>query len=131
METEHSLSIRFSRSADDSYHVQLQGSGAVELQARYTMPHDPATWRAIMLALEPSFVFSDADEATRTALQPLGDLKKLPQAAGAALASALLEDKALRTAFAEALKSAHGRRQPLPLELRFGEGCDALAALVV
>ena len=86
----HALTIRFSRPDDQTYHLQLKGPAVGELPGGFVMPHDPATWRAIMLALEPGFVLAKAEPETQAALQPLGDLKRLPQTAGSALAEALL-----------------------------------------
>jgi len=125
----HALTIQFSRPDDATYHLQLKGPAAGELRGSFVTPYNPATWRAIMLALAPGFVLADAEPETQAALQPLGDLKRLPQTAGSALTEALLADKPIRNAFGVCLSGAHGRRQALPLELRFGAGCDALAGL--
>ena len=127
--TQDTLTIRFSTLDDHTTRLQLARPDLGEARGRFALPYDVATWRAIMLALEPQFELEKADEATRAALQPLGDLKKLPQTAGAALAGGLLADEEIRTGFEVALGLAEGRRQALPVELRFGIGCDPLAAL--
>ena len=127
--TNQPLTIRFSTLDDHTTRLQLARPDLGEARGRFVLPYDVATWRAIMRALEPQFELEKADEATRAALQPLGDLKRLPQTAGAALAGGLLADEEMRTGFEVALGLAEGRRQALPVELRFGLDCDPLAAL--
>ncbi len=60
------LTIRFSRPDDASYHLQLEGPAVGEVRGGFVMPYDPATWRAIMLALEPGFVLADAEPGLRS-----------------------------------------------------------------
>ncbi|MFQ5343221.1 MAG: CHAT domain-containing protein, partial [Anaerolineae bacterium] len=123
------ITIRFSTTAGHPYRVDLAGPSVGDFDGDFTPPYDPATWRAIMCALEPGFTLDDADAATRTALQPLGDLKRLPETVGKALAGALLASPGIARGFGVALSMAEKRRQPLPVEMHFGGGCDHLAAM--
>ncbi len=125
---EPTLTLGFSTRDGQTYRLDLRGSAVGEARGQFTPPYDPATWQAVMLALEPGFVVEEADQATRAALQPLGDLAWLPETVGAALARALLADEAIRLGFGSALSMAEKRRQPLPVEMRFGPGCDVLEA---
>jgi len=126
---EQQLTIRFSTLDGSTYRLDLGGPEVGEWSGRFAPPYDVATWHAIGQALEPFFRLDEADEATRAALRPLGNLDGLPCTVGAALAGALLADEGVRRGFDVALSRAEARRQPLPVELRFGAGCDRLAGL--
>ena len=123
------LTIRFSTADRATYRVDLEGPDVGERHGPFAPPYTAATWQAIMLALEPGFVLSQADKTIQAALKPLGDIAVLPRKAGEALANALLADEEVRLGFAVALGRAEAMRRPLPVEMRFGAGCDALAAL--
>jgi hypothetical protein len=124
-----SLILRFTPADGGTFHVSLECAGKGECTAVFTAPYTPATWAAILRALEPDFDLAQADAATRAALKPFEPLGRLPHTAGRALADALFASDDLRAAFDAALREAEAARQPLPVELRFDDGCDALAAL--
>lgn len=125
----HMVTIRFSTVDVQSYRLDLEGPQVGERHSDFTAPYDSATWGAVTHALEPGFRLDDADEATQAALQPLGDVARLQQTVGTALAGALLADEGIRADFGLALTIAEKARQPLFVELQFGPGCDPLAAL--
>lgn len=123
------LAFRFHTADGERYQLMLRGAAAGELPGSFTSPYDPLTWQAVMLALEPNFQWAEAAPEMQAVLQPLGDLARLPEAVGAALAEALLADETIRREFDAALKRAEQSRQPLPIELRFDSGCEILTAL--
>jgi hypothetical protein len=127
--TEHTLTLRFNTVDGQTYRLDLEGPDVGERRGEFAPSYDPVTWQAILLALEPDFVLGEADEATRTTLQNLGDLKRLHQTVGSALADALLASEEIRAGFDAALGLAERSRRPLPVEMHFGQGCDALAVL--
>ena len=55
---------------------------------------------------------------------------QLLETIGDALSKALLADKTMADGFGNALSQALRQRQPLPVELRFGEGCDVVGCVV-
>ena len=81
-----------------------------------------------MLALEPGFVLSEADKTVQAALEPLGDIAVLPARAARRWRTPCWPEE-VRLGFAVALGPAEAMRRPLPVEMRFGAGCDGLAAL--
>jgi hypothetical protein len=95
----------------------------------FKTPFDPATWAAVMTSLESGYDPIAAEPETRSNLEGLGKREQLPQSVGAALAGALLADEGIRGGFNSARMSAEAGRSTLPVELRFGDGCDALASL--
>ena len=123
------ITLKFKPLQDQTYHVDLEGPRGEDYSGAFTLPYTPATWVAILRALEPSFDLAQAGDATKAALQPLQPLNRLPETAGQALAKALFADFDLLTGFNVALSLAEKERQPLPVELRFGYDCDTLAAL--
>lgn len=123
------LTVRFSTVNAGAYRVDLEGPDVGERHGPFALPYTGTTWQAVMQALEPGFVPAEADKTTQAALKPLGDLAALPRTAGAALANALLADDGVRLGFDVALGRAEAMRRPLPVEMRFGAGCDVLAAL--
>jgi len=126
---ERTLTLRLTATDAGSYRLHLELPDAGQQSADFTPPYDPITWRAVMLALEPHFALDQADAATRATIHRLGGLATLHQTTGTALARALLADEGIRASFDDVLVQAEAHRQPLPVELRFGAGCDALAAL--
>ncbi len=127
--SEHTLIIRFSTVDDRAYRVDLEGPEVGDRHGEFSPPYDPATWVAILRALEPAFSLEEADEATQAALKPLGDLAGLQHTVGTALADALLADEGARAGFDVALSIAEKARRPLSIEVQFGQGCDSLAAM--
>ena len=127
--TTSGITIKFHPAQDYTYQVALTGSQGQDYGGQFTLPYDPPTWTAILRALEPGFDIARADDNIRATLQPLGDLSRLPQTVGQALAKGLLADPDLLTGFNVALRQAEEARQPLPVTLRFGYDCDLLAAL--
>jgi hypothetical protein len=115
--------------ADGTYRVHLEGPQVGERRAAFAPPYSPEVWHAISLGLEPTFDIDQAPPETQDALRSLGHPRRLHQTIGAALAGALLAGEQIELGFDSALASAEAARQPLPVELRFGGGCDALAAL--
>jgi hypothetical protein len=123
------LTLSFSTTGGPSYLLRLKSALAGERSAELVPPYDDATWRAILPALEPGFDLERAGDDVQEALAAVGDLDRLHETVGVALAEALLAGEGLRGGFDRALAAAEARRQPLPVELRFGQGCNALAAL--
>lgn len=62
------LTIRFTPLDEQSYRLRLDHAAVGECQGSFHPPCDPATWAAVMQALEPGFVLPEADEATQAAL---------------------------------------------------------------
>jgi tetratricopeptide (TPR) repeat protein len=122
----NTLTIRFSSAGVDAYRLDLAGPHVGEVSGAFTSPFDSATWPAIWRGLQPG---AELDAADRKILAPLGDRARLPETAGRALAGALLASEPVTNAFATALAVAAAERRPLPVELRFAGGTDAVAAL--
>ena len=76
---EHTLTIRFSTVDDQAYRVDLEGPKVGDRHGEFSPPYDPATWVAILRALDPAFTVEEVDDATRAALKPLGDLARLDE----------------------------------------------------
>ncbi|MDQ3249801.1 MAG: CHAT domain-containing protein, partial [Chloroflexota bacterium] len=129
----HLLTITFSPSGDATdpppYRLRLDSVAVGNASGTFTLPYPAATWRAIRRALEPDFALADADAETQARLNELGEADRWLQTIGAALSQALLATPALADGFQRALFLAQSDRQPLPVELRFGDGCAAVAAL--
>lgn len=128
------LTIRFSRMGDEAYRVELQRADIGERSGDFTPPFDEWTWRVIWRALDPSFDLEKiedkkAKEAIRKTLKTLGGIENVPAAAGRALADALFAGDEIRDGFDFVLNAAAGARQIVPVEMRFGKKCDAVAAL--
>ena len=115
--------------ATPTYTVRLRSPDVGEASAPMTRPWDLPTWRAIQLALEPNFTYADAPPELRAILDNVGDPRHLKQTVGEGLTAALLEDKSVCSLFDRALALAASNRATLPVELRFAEGCDEVAAL--
>jgi len=123
------LAIRFSVK-DDQVHRPLLATPSVgERHGQFAPPFGPATWAAIIQALEPGFVLEEDDEGIQAALEPLGPTGQLHRTVGTSLADALLATDDIGAGCDAALTLAEGQRQPLPVGLHFGQGCDALAGL--
>ena len=120
-----SITIRFN-TAGDAYSAHLSGPAIGDTRGDFDAPFSVSTWSAILRALAPNY---RPDAQTEVLLAPLGDRSRLAEHAGRALADALLADEAVRTQFEVALGMAMKARRTLPVELRFGDGCDAIAAL--
>ena len=73
------LTIRFSTAGSATYRVDLEGPDVGERRGPFAPPYTAATWQAIMQALEPGFVLSQADKTIQAALKPLGDIAVLPR----------------------------------------------------
>jgi tetratricopeptide (TPR) repeat protein len=127
--TTFGITIKFHPAQDHTYQVDLTGPQGQQYGGQFILPYDPPTWTTILRALEPDFTLDRADDDIRAALQPLGDLGRLPQTIGQALAEGLLADPDLLAGFNVALRQAEEARQPLPVTLHFGYDCDLLAAL--
>lgn len=127
------LIIRFAPAAREgaatTYHVDLDSPEVGQAHGDFVLPFAPTTQVAIQQALAPNFVLAEADAATQAALQALGPLSQLHQQVGEALGQALCASPDVASLFNRALGLATGQRQSLPVELRFGAGCDAVAAL--
>jgi hypothetical protein len=126
---EDSIEFRFSTLDKDRFRLDLRGTQIGEWSGVFRMPFDSATWAAVMASLESGYDPVASDAAARSNLQTLGNRAQLPQSVGAALAEALLEDDGIRQRFNSARNNAEVGRSTLPVELRFGEGCDVLASL--
>ena len=127
--TADSISFRFSALDGDNYRLELRGNRIGELSGVFKAPLDPATWVAVMASLESGSDPFAADPEIRSRLESLGGRKQLPQRVGAALAEALLADDDIRRGFDSAQSNAEADGHILPVELRFGDGSDALASL--
>ena len=123
------LTIALHRLPDGTYRVHLEGPRVGERRAPFAPPYSPEDWQAIAQGLEPSFDVDQAPPEIQDTLRGLGYPQRLHQTIGAALAQTLLADEQVALGFDSALVSAEAARQPLPVELRFGGGSDALAAL--
>ncbi len=127
------LIIRFAavagENATSSYRIDLDSPAVGQAHGTFLLPFTPATQAAIQQALAPNFVLEEADAATQQALQSLGPLDHLLRIVGDALGAALSADDAVASLFSRALGMVTAQRQSLPVELRFGSGCDAVAAL--
>ena len=53
--SEDTLTLRFSATDEGTYRLDLEGPDAGERGSGFAPPYDAATWRAVMLALEPNF----------------------------------------------------------------------------
>lgn len=126
----HPLSIRFQPIEYDTYRVALSGPDIGEAAGHMTLPFDAATRRAIWRALTPNYrADAPGNRAAEARLADLGDRSRLAENVGRRLTDALLAAPEVRTAFSTAISLAMGERTPLPVELRFGNGCDEVAAL--
>lgn len=115
--------------APNTYHVRLESADVGEASGDFPLPYDTHTWPAIQRALAPNFVLAETDAGTRAVIETLGGMARLLETIGAALTQALWQAPALADALSRALGMALSQRQPLPIELRFGDQCDAVAAL--
>ncbi|MEM7133189.1 MAG: tetratricopeptide repeat protein [Chloroflexota bacterium] len=111
------------------YSVHLNSPAVGDARGEMTVPFNTTTWRAVQFALEPNFDPQDPPKELHPHLEPLGDLTRLKPTIGDILGEALLASPDVRSLFDRALALAAADRQTLPVELRFGEGCDELAAL--
>jgi hypothetical protein len=109
--TEHKLTIRFGAVDGQTYHLELEGPDVGQRRGSFAPPYDPATWQTISCALEPTFAIEEADEATKAALQSLGEPGRLLETVGEALAGALLADEEIREGFEVALALAEKSRR--------------------
>jgi hypothetical protein len=127
------LTIRFSQTTNadgiPTYRVHLDSPDIGQCSATFTLPYTAAQWRAIRAALEPDFQLAQTDAATCAIIQALGSPSQRLECIGDTLTTALLADSVIATNFNRALGFAISQRVPLPIELRFGENCDAIAAL--
>jgi tetratricopeptide (TPR) repeat protein len=123
------LTFRPKQDQPQTYVVDLKGSRGEDYSGAFTLPYTPGIWAAVTDALEPGFAPTQMDDETMQALSPLGQFSKLRETVGKALAEALLANSGLRTGFGVALTQAEAARRPLPVELRFGDDCNELAAL--
>lgn len=119
------LTIRFGV-VDDAYIVDLSGPAVGAARGEFSCPYDQATWSAIFRALTPGY---RPDPAVDTLLQPLGTPPKLLKTVGSILAEALLKSDPVRRLFDIAVTRGVKNRVTVPIELRFGDGCDAVAML--
>ncbi|HEY67900.1 MAG TPA: CHAT domain-containing protein, partial [Thermoflexia bacterium] len=130
----HTLTLCFTVRDDNSYGLGVASPDVGEACGEFVPPFDAATTRAITRALEPGFDPAQADDATRDALTTVGvlhanRLRHLHETVGRQLAKALTVSDQVARAFDVALSLAEAQRKPLPVELHFGAGADALAAL--
>ncbi len=127
------LTIRFTQTsqadATPAYQVELDSQRIGQARGAFGVPYTWPHWSAIQPALEPGFQLDQADPATRALLQTLGEPTHWLAHIGDALTAALLTDPTVATHWQQALSLAASQRVALPVELRFGENCDAIAAL--
>jgi tetratricopeptide (TPR) repeat protein len=128
MTTIHTITVRL-YPAGATYAVELTRADESTYQGSFAPLYTPETWAAIQRALEPDFDIAQADDATRKALLPLGNLAHLREIVGQALANALLATDAVREGFDVALHLAARERQPLAVTLCFAAECHTLAGL--
>jgi tetratricopeptide (TPR) repeat protein len=119
------LTIAF-RVDDGAFAVEASGPALGEGRGAFAIPYDQATWSAVFRALTPGY---RPDPATERLLQPLGSRPELLKTVGSALAGALLASAQVRDLFDRAMAMGMKQRTPVPVELRFGEGCDPVAML--
>jgi tetratricopeptide (TPR) repeat protein len=130
----HTLTLRFTVRDDNSYALDLASPDVGEAYGEFVPPFNAATARAVTHALEPGFDVARADDAIRDALTSMGvlcdnRLRRLRETVGGQLVGALIASDEIARAFDVALGIAEAQRKPLPIELHFGVGADALAAL--
>jgi len=63
--SEDTLTLRFSATDDGTYRLDLGGPDVGERGGEFAPPYGAATWRAVMVALEPNFALEEADAATQ------------------------------------------------------------------
>ncbi|MBN2394819.1 MAG: tetratricopeptide repeat protein [Anaerolineae bacterium] len=124
----HTITVRL-YPAGATYAIELTRADESTYQGSFAPLYTPETWAAIQRALEPDFDIAQADDATRKALLPLGNLAHLREIVGQALANALLATDAVREGFDVALHLAARERQALAVTLRFAAECHTLAGL--
>ena len=126
----NSITIRFHAITPATFEVALSGPDIGEAKGTLTLPFDAATRRAIWRALTPNYrPDAPGNRATEALLADLGDRSRLAENVGRRLADALLTTPDVRTGFSTAISLATGERTPLPVEMRFGQDCDEVAAL--
>ncbi|MEM7133188.1 MAG: tetratricopeptide repeat protein [Chloroflexota bacterium] len=111
------------------YSIHLNSSAVGNASGEMSVPFNMTTWRAVQFALEPNFDPHNLPKELQPHLEPLGNLARLKPTIGDILGEMLLASPDVRSLFDRALAIAAADRQTLPVELRFGEGCDELAAL--
>ncbi len=126
----NSITIRFHAITPATFEVALSGKDIGEAKGALTLPFDAAMRRAIWRALTPNYrADAPGNRDAEALLAGLGDRSHLAENVGRRLADALLTTPEVRLAFSTAISLAMGERTPLPVEMRFGAGCDDLAAL--
>ncbi len=127
------LTLYFERHADS---FVLRAGQPDAPPAPFHPPFTSAQQQLILLALRPAADLADWPEPARQVLTELGLLRgdgRLRRDAlervGAALWAALSADRAVAGVVNPALTQARMARAPLAIEMRFGPGTDALAAL--